>query len=79
MPDPLPANAEWQYDYIDHYRLDVNIIDSFLCGKWGNYKWNVKAGGCQGKSMDDLCTDLAQRKGDEFKFWVPRALDKVGF
>ena len=24
-------------------------------------------------------TDLAQRKGDEWRFWVPRALDNVGF
>ena len=24
-------------------------------------------------------TDLAWRKGDEFRFWIPRPLDKVGF
>ena len=24
-------------------------------------------------------TDLAQRMGDEFRFWVPRTLDEVGF
>lgn len=59
MPeDSVAPNASWQYDYIDHYRLDENIINGFLKRKWGAYKYFVK------------------RKGDEFRFWVPRALTK---
>lgn len=57
MSEPVSANADWQYDYIDHYRLDEKIISGFLGKKWGEYKYYVK------------------RKGDEFRFWVPRALD----
>lgn len=57
MPESVPANAVWQYDYMDHYRLDEEIIRGFLNRTWGNYKYFVK------------------RKGDEFRFWVPRALD----
>lgn len=45
MPESVSANAVWRYDYIDHYRLDENIIDDFLCEKWGNYKYYVKARG----------------------------------
>ncbi|KAF6229254.1 hypothetical protein HO133_007370 [Letharia lupina] len=58
MSESVSANAVWQYDYIDHYRLDENIIGGFLDRKWGHYKYYVR------------------RKGDEFRFWVPRALDK---
>lgn len=45
MPESVSANAAWQYDYIDHYRLDENIIDGFLYEKWGNYKYCIKARG----------------------------------
>lgn len=43
MPESVSPNAVWQYDYIDHYRLDENIIDGFLYEKWGNYKYCIKA------------------------------------
>lgn len=44
MSEPLPVNAVWQHDYIDHYRLDAKIIDRFLRRKWGEgYKYSVKA------------------------------------
>ncbi len=42
MSEPIPANAVWQYDYVDHYRLDEEIIDKYLREKWGNYKYHVK-------------------------------------
>ncbi|KAL8649188.1 MAG: hypothetical protein Q9210_004552 [Variospora velana] len=41
----MPINAVWQYDYIDHYRLDEDIIDRYLKEKWGNYKYHVKLSG----------------------------------
>ena len=43
MTELVFANAIWQYDYIDHYRLDEAIIGRFLYQKWGNYKYFVKA------------------------------------
>lgn len=46
MSEPVSANADWQYDYIDHYRLDEKIINGFLGKKWGEYKYYVKARGC---------------------------------
>ncbi|KAI4185540.1 MAG: hypothetical protein LQ346_005878 [Caloplaca aetnensis] len=42
MSEPIPANAVWRWDYIDHYRLGVDIIDGYLREKWGNYKYLVK-------------------------------------
>lgn len=29
MSESVPADAVWQYDYLDHYRLDETIIDKF--------------------------------------------------
>lgn len=43
MPESVSANANWQYDYIDHYRLDTKIIDEYLYGIWGDYQYHVKA------------------------------------
>lgn len=57
MAESVSENASWQYDYIDHYRLDENIIVDFLEQKWGRYRYYVR------------------RMGDEFRFWVPRALN----
>lgn len=45
MSESVSANAVWQYDYIDHYRLDENIIGGFLDRKWGHYKYYVRARG----------------------------------
>lgn len=59
MPESVSANAEWQYDYIDHYRLDPTIIGNFLSGIWGNYKYYVKARGCHGVPLNAGATDLA--------------------
>ena len=42
MPESVPADAKWQWDYIDHYHLDEAIIDGFLVRKWGLYKYFVK-------------------------------------
>ena len=47
MAESVSANAKWQYDYIDHYRLDEKIIGGFLSEKWGKgYRYYVKARGC---------------------------------
>ena len=79
MPESVSANAKWQYEYIDHYRLDEKIINGFLSKKWGDYKYYVKVRDCHAPPCQCASTDLVQRMGDEFRFWVPRALDKVGF
>lgn len=42
MSDPMPANAVWQYDYIDQYRLDEKIVDKYPREKWVDYKYHVK-------------------------------------
>lgn len=75
MAESLPANATWQWDYIDHYLLDQQIIGNFLCQKWGDYKYFVTV--CRFERVHELCTDMAQRRGDDFRFWVPRALSDV--
>ena len=46
MAEPIPEDPNWHYEYIDHYRLDEEIINGFLCRKWGEqYKYFVKARG----------------------------------
>ena len=42
MSEPIPANATWGYDSIDHYRLTVNIINGYLQKKWGRYNFYVE-------------------------------------
>lgn len=80
MPESVSANAAWRYDYIDQYRLDENIIATFLNAKWGNYRYFIRARkfSFYASQMSMAEADLAQRMGDEFRFWVPRALDNVG-
>ena len=81
MSESVSANAAWRYDYIDHYRLDESIIAAFLNAKWGDYyNYYVKARklSFDASQMSMAEADLAQRKGDEFRFWVPRTLDNVG-
>lgn len=43
MPESVDPNANWDWDYIHHYRLDEDIINNFLSGIWGEYKYYVKA------------------------------------
>ncbi|KAI4119137.1 MAG: hypothetical protein LQ338_007320 [Usnochroma carphineum] len=45
MPESISANAVWQYDYIDHYRLSEDIIDNFLREKWGRFRYYVRLEG----------------------------------
>ena len=80
MSESVSANAVWRYDYIDQYRLDKSIIAAFLNAKWGDYKYFIQARkfSFYASHMSMAEADLAQRKGDEFRFWVPRALDSVG-
>ena len=61
MSESLPANAIWQYDYIDHYRLDEYIISRFLRQKWGNYHYYVKVGGFRESPIDDELTKRSIR------------------
>ena len=42
MPESISPNAVWDYDYVDHYRLNKDIINAFLTRKWGNYKYYIK-------------------------------------
>lgn len=79
MTEPVPADAVWAYDYIDHYRLDEKIIGNFLETKWGRYMYCVKARSAQPTNLQvGRPADLAQREGDLFRFWVPRPLNEVG-
>ena len=60
MAESVSANAVWQYDYIDHYRLDEKIIGGFLSEKWGkSYRYYVKARGCHAAPCD--CITLTWR------------------
>lgn len=57
MPEPVSKDASWRFDYIDHYRLDEEIIKSFLCRKWGEcYQYYVKACGFPISKPDDRLT-----------------------
>ena len=81
MSESISANAVWRYDYIDHYRLDESIIAAFLNAKWGDYyNYFIKARkfSFYASQTSIAEADLAQRRGDEFRFWVPRTLDDVG-
>lgn len=42
MPEKLPANTPWKYDYVPHYNLDERIVNDFLKSIWGNYKYFVE-------------------------------------
>ena len=37
--ESVPAGAKWQYDYVEHYNLDADIINKYLKEIWGNYKY----------------------------------------
>ena len=51
MPqESVAPNASWQWDYIDHYRLDDTIIDGFLKKIWGEYMYHVKVSEFSGQS-----------------------------
>lgn len=77
MTDPMPANAVWQYDYIDYYRLDEKIIDQYLREKWGLYKYHVKVICTFQMGPGAWLTDSRQLVGDKYRFWVPQKLGKV--
>lgn len=77
MSDPMPANAVWQYDYIDQYRLDEKIIDKYLREKWGDYKYHVKVTCTFPIGSGASLIDLRQLVGDKYRFWVPKRLNKV--
>lgn len=42
MAESVSAASQWRFDYIDHYRLDKDIIDKFLKEVLGNYEFSVK-------------------------------------
>lgn len=45
-PSPDPETVQWVYDTIPHYRLNRDIITSFLRGKWSDYdEFFVEASG----------------------------------
>ena len=77
MSDPMPANAVWQYDYIDYYRLDEKIIDQYLREKWGAYKYHVKVICTFQMGPGAWLNDSRQLVGDKYRFWVPQKLSKV--
>ena len=36
-PSPDPETVQWVYEYIEHYRLNPDIITKFLQNKWRDY------------------------------------------
>lgn len=44
MPEVIPSNAQWRYDYCEHYNLDREIVNGYLKTIWGNYKYFVEVG-----------------------------------
>lgn len=45
MPEKLPANAPWKYDYVPQYNLDERIVNDYLKSIWGNYKYFIERSG----------------------------------
>ena len=43
MPEAINYKVPWVYDYVEHYDLDADLIERFLRGIWGNYKFFVEA------------------------------------
>ena len=37
----MSSSSKWQYDYVEHYNLDANIIEKYLRERMGNYKFFV--------------------------------------
>lgn len=35
------APPNWVYDFVDHYRLNKDIIQGYLQEKWGEYDFRV--------------------------------------
>ena len=79
MPEKLPANTPWKYDYVPQYNLDEHIVNDYLKSIWGNYKYFVEVSHlCDKNAIQDAqAIDSSQRSGDDFRFWVPRKLHKV--
>ena len=42
MPERVASDARWRYDYCPEYNLDKEIINNYLKGIWGNYKYFVE-------------------------------------
>lgn len=42
MSEPIPTDAKWGYDSIDHYRLTADIINDYLQRKWGRYNFYIE-------------------------------------
>ena len=42
MTERVASDARWRYDYCPEYNLDKEIINNYLKGIWGNYKYFVE-------------------------------------
>ena len=51
MPEAFPANTPWRYDYVPHYNLDEEIVNSYLKTIWGNYKYFVEVSHIRGRKL----------------------------
>ena len=76
MPEVVPSDAVWRYDYIEEYNLSKEIISAYLKTIWGNYKFFVEVSPVSGTGSFPR-SDSLQRHGDYFRFWVPRRLKRV--
>lgn len=77
MTDPMPVDAVWLYDYIDHYNLDEEIIGKHLREKWGAYTYYVEVICTFQIGSGAWLNDSRQRRDDQYRFWVPRKLSNV--
>lgn len=73
---PDPANRNWIYNTIPHYRLNKDVINDFLKKKWGDSKFFVEVHSSH-HAMLKYGFDCVQKKGDFFQFWAPRKLTEV--
>lgn len=42
MSDIDPENAQWVWDEVPHYRLNDNIIRTFLLERWADYTFIIE-------------------------------------
>ena len=77
MPEPVDPSRPWKYDYIGHYDLNVTMIETYLKTIWGNYKYYVEVDQRAIGSLARYLSNSEQRRGDDFRFWVPRKLKTV--
>lgn len=75
------ADEDYQWDTIEAYRLNKDIIDGFLVKTFGycEYFTQVRPSLWMRLAQLEICVDRSrvQLATDKFQFWVPRKLTEV--